>query len=77
MYLWVNNEINIQIMGGANVLKLSKFDVHQIIVSACVGCKKIKGDICIAYPDPAGRHRLYACPLKTHKKNQTTSNVRK
>ena len=70
-------ETNIQIMGGGNMLKFSKFDVHQLIVSACIGCKKIKGDICIAYSDPAGRHRLCACPLKTCKKSQTTSNVRK
>jgi len=39
--------------------------IHEVLVSACVGCNKIDGDICIAYAKPHMKHRLGVCPLKS------------
>jgi len=39
--------------------------VHRLIVSACAGCNKVSGDICVSYIDPSARHRVCVCPLKS------------
>lgn len=47
------------------------YEEHKPVVPECEGCIKIDGNICTAYINPAVRHRLCECPLKTTKRLET------
>jgi hypothetical protein len=40
--------------------------VNKLVVSACEGCNKVKGVICVAYKEPVKMHRLFPCNLQSN-----------